>query len=45
MGGFSVHCENSFGINSNYLSLKECHNTVRNKIDLDRGIKTKSEKL
>ena len=35
----TIHCKNSFGINSNYLSLLRSHYTVRNKGELDRYIK------
>ena len=34
-----IHFKNSFGINSNYPSLKRSHYTVRNKGDLDSFIK------
>ena len=42
-----MHCKNSFGINSNDLSLvyKKDHHSVRNKGDLDSGMKTKSSNL
>ena len=42
---YTLHCKNSFGINSNFLSYKEGHQTFKNKGDLDRFIKTKSSIL
>ena len=41
----SLHCKNCFGINSNYLSLKRSLTIVRNKADLESGIKTKKNNL
>ena len=41
----TLHCKNSFVINSNYLSLKRRHFTVRNKGDLESFIKTKTSIL
>ena len=41
----TVHCKNSFGINSNYPLYKEGHHTVRNKGELDSGVKTKTSKF
>ena len=34
-----IHCKNSFGINSNYLSLSRSHYTVQNKGDLNNFMK------
>ena len=39
---FMLHCKNSHGINSNYLSLHRSHFTVRNKGDLDSFIRKNS---
>ena len=40
-----IHCKNSFGIISNYLSLLRSHHTVRNKDNLDSFLKTKTSIL
>ena len=40
-----THCKNSLGITRIIYLYKEGHHTVRNKDDLDTGIKTKTSSL